>query len=100
MVTTSSFITFTHTATNDLPFRLTSNDIPFFEANFYVETQAAVYGTGSAQGAPAAAGTSFWFDRGNLKDIWFKNAGAGANTKITVVATIPNPFVETALGGN
>lgn len=98
MGSTSSVITFRHTATDDLPFRLTSYDIPFFEANFYIATHALVYGDATAQNAPQAAGTSFWFDKGNLKDVWFKNAGAGNNTVITVVATIPNLETLKALG--
>jgi hypothetical protein len=88
-LTLSTFITFQHTATNDAPFRLTDDDIPFFEANFYVETQDCLYGTAVSQDAPKSAGNSFWFDRGNLRDIWFKNAAVGVNTKIVVVATVP-----------
>lgn len=54
-----------------------------------MQTQAALYGSAVAQSAPQAAGTSFWFDKGNLRDVWFRNAGAGANTVIIAVATVP-----------
>lgn len=91
-------ITFTHTATSDDPFRLTDDSIPYFEANFYVRTQACLYGSGIAQNAPQAANSSFWFDKGNLRDVWFKNAVAGVNTTVVVVATVPVKETLTELG--
>ena len=84
----STVISFQHTATSDDLFRLTNDDIRFSDANFYVSTNAALFGSSVINEAPASAGSAFWFRNGNLRDFWFKNAVAGNNTTITVVATL------------
>lgn len=95
--TSTSFVTLNVTATSDSAFRITDHDIPFYEANFHIVTNAALYGDMTAQDAPAAVGDVITFPKGNVKDIWFKNAGAGANTKIVCVATVPTDYVKGAL---
>lgn len=97
--TIASLVTISHTATNDSAFRLTDHDIPFFDANFHVAAQAAKYGDMTAQNADAAVGDVITFRNGNIKDIWFINAAGGANTQIICVATVPNKYVKSELGG-
>lgn len=61
--------------------------MPYHTCNVYILTQNALYGDGTINEAPQSANSSFWLDNGDLKDLWFKNAGAGANTKIVAILT-------------
>lgn len=100
MVSTKrSIVSLSYTASADTPFVITDHDIPFYDANFHVSTQNALYGDMVSQEAPASVGDVISFRNGNIKDIFFKNAGAGANTKIICVATVPTNYVSDALGG-
>lgn len=67
---------------------MTHEDLPYSVCNFYVLTQNTLYGDGVIIEAPQAANSAFWLDHGNLRDVWFKNAAPGANTKIVAVATL------------
>jgi len=96
--TITSMVTFNVTAANDAPFRLTDHDIPFYEANFHIAAQAAVYGDMTVQNAPAAIGDIVTFPKGNIKDVWFKNAAPGVNTQIICVAVVPTEYTKKALG--
>ena len=90
----STVLAFSETAVNDLPFRLTKESIPFHVCNFYIITNALVYGNGAIIEAPQAVNSSFWFDNGDLKDFWFKNAAPAANCKIVAVATVPTEALK------
>jgi hypothetical protein len=96
--TMTSFVTLSVTATHDGAFRITDQDIPFYEANFHIALNDATYGDMTAQNAPAASGSVITFPKGNLKDIWFKNAAAAANCQIICVAVVPTEYVKAALG--
>lgn len=82
----SSIITFEHTATDDLKFSLAQADVWIASANIHVLTHAAKYGDTLAQEAQIAANNVVWFNDFNLKDLFFKNASAGDNTVVRIVA--------------
>jgi hypothetical protein len=83
-----SFIYRTHTATTDAMFNLTTADLWMREANIHVETNNAKYGDRAGQDAQITAGDVVIFEDFNLLDVFFKNAGAGANTVIRVVGVV------------
>lgn len=94
----TSVITLDYAATHDMPFQVTEQDLPFYDVNIHILTNAALYGNMKMQVAPIAVNGVLSFRNGNLKDFWFKNAVGAANTQIVVVATIPLPWVQQQLG--
>lgn len=55
-------------------------------ANIHVVTNSAKYGDTNAQDATITTNDVPFFDDFNLADLYFKNAGAGSNTTINIVA--------------
>jgi hypothetical protein len=84
----SNVIVFSHTATDDLKFRLVENDLWIREANIHITTQAAKYGDTNTQDAELSAGDVLTYQDFNLADLFFKNAGAGANTTVTAICIL------------
>ena len=80
-------LSFEHTATNNAPFRLTPYSIPYSTCNIHCYTKDAYYGNRTLQAAKILANDVFFFDNGNLEDLFFKNVTAGQNTKIVAVLT-------------
>lgn len=93
-----SVITYQHTATDDLPFRIISTKLWLRTANIHVITNAADYGGLYNQDASVAAGNVVFFDDFNLADLYFKNSGAGANTIIRIVGVVMTPGRKKELG--
>jgi hypothetical protein len=83
-----SNVSFSHTATDDNPFRLTNEDIYFDEVNFHAYTNSMNYGNSEIQEGVMPVGAYASFRHGNLKDFYFKNSGAGANGKIVAILTL------------
>ncbi len=81
----SNVVTYTHTPADDLIFRVISTDLWLSNANIHCVTNAALYGDVTTQPATVSAGDILVFDNFNLADLFFRNAGAGANTTIYVV---------------
>lgn len=81
----SSVISLAHTATNDLKFHLVDTDFWVSEANIHVVTNNAKYGDFDIQNATITTNDVPFFREFNLRDIFFKNAGAGSNTTIYIV---------------
>ena len=81
----SNVVSYSHTASDDLQFRLVSNDIWLREANIHVVANGALYGDTYTQVASISAGDIVSFQKFNLADIWFKNSSAGSNTVVYVV---------------
>jgi predicted GNAT family N-acyltransferase len=57
-------------------------------ANIHVVTQNMKYGDVQRQDATATTNDVISFDDFNLADLYFKNAGAGANTTIYLVGIV------------
>lgn len=95
----SNVIAYSHTATDNLQFRLIQTDLWIGEANIHIVTNNAVYGKVNLQPATANAGDILTFQNFNLADLWFANAGAGSNTSIFIVGiTMSKPkMVELGL---
>lgn len=93
-----SVITYQHTATDDIPFRLISTKLWLRTANIHILTQDASYGGLYNQDASVAAGSVAFFDDFNLADLYFKNSGAGANTTIRIVGIVMTPGRQKELG--
>jgi len=99
MGTERSMVSLSHTC-SDTAKPFTTNDIPFYEANFHVKDYDVYYGDGSNMGAVATAGSVIYFRNGNLKDIFFKNetTGGGAIATVNVVASVIDKETKKALG--
>jgi len=83
---TSSVISLGHTATADGKFHLVAVDLWASDINIHVMLQNAKYGDFDNQECTIVADKDVpHFENVNLKDLFFKNAGAAANTKIWAV---------------
>lgn len=82
---TSSVISLKHTATDDLKFHLVDVDLWVSEVNIHIVTNNAKYGDFNEQNATITTNDVPFFHDVNLKDFFFKNAGAAANTTIYLV---------------
>lgn len=83
-----SLIVKTHTATDDLIFKLVTTDLWFEDINIHCYTQNTKYGDATDLTniyGLIYANDVVSFRNCNLNDIYFMNAGAGANTTITAV---------------
>ena len=94
----SNVTTFFHTATDDNPFKLTIKDHWFKDCNIHIATQNAKYGDKNRQDASATTNDVLSFEDVNLNDLFFKNAGAGANTTIYFVGVEMLPAEKARLG--
>lgn len=94
----SSVLAVEHTATDDLKFHLCDGDMWVRSANIHIETQNAKYGTAEKQDATLTTNDVPFFDDFNLKDMFFKNAGAGANTTIRIVGVLMSEGRKEFLG--
>jgi len=90
---TYSFYSVALTLSDDAIHRVSDYSMPFYEANFHCETASLLYGTGEVCEAPLNNGDVVFFRNGDLKDFFFKNAAAGVNGKVVVVATVPTSAV-------
>lgn len=93
----NSLVAFSLTMTDDNEHRIVDFDLPFYECNIHVYTNAAKYGAMGVCDATVNAGDVVWFNSGNLRDFLFKNNAAGSNTKIVAVATVPTYYMKEAL---
>jgi len=93
----NSLVAFSMTMADDNEHRITDFDLPFYECNVHVYTNAAKYGAMGICEATVNAGDVVWFTNGNLRDFIFKNNTAGSNTKIVCVATVPTVYMKEML---
>ena len=92
------FIAISKTATSDAAFTLTSAAMWFREINIHISTNAAKYGDLHTQDAQISAGDVISFQDVDLNAIWFKNAGAAANTVIYAAGVLMTPKRKKELG--
>lgn len=94
-----TYLSFSHTATDDNIFNLTTLDLWFREVDIFVYTNAATVGNLTGQEISMAA-NSVYTVRGPvaIKDFIFKNTNAGSNTKIVVAGTCLSDFEMQQLG--
>lgn len=81
----ANIVTYKHTALDDLPFKLVVKDRWFEDCNIHVVTNDAKYGDKNNQDATAATTSVITFRNINLNDLFFRNAGAAADTTIFFV---------------
>jgi hypothetical protein len=93
----ASLLSISLTMTDNLAKRIVEYDLPFYELNIHVYTNAAKYGNSSNVDAVINAGDVVWFTNGNLRDFLFMNNVAGSNTKIVCVATVPTYYLKQLL---
>ena len=74
-----------HTAASDAAFRFETTEIKLRGAVILVSTHDALIGDSTNQRYPKSAETSLSVGDVDLSDLYFKNAGAGNNTKINIV---------------
>jgi hypothetical protein len=94
----SSVISLSHTATDDNKFHLSDVDLWASEANIHVLTNDAKYGDFDTQEATITTNDVPFFRNFNIRDIYFKNDGAAANTKIVIVGIRMRESVMKELG--
>ncbi|GAH69120.1 unnamed protein product, partial [marine sediment metagenome] len=79
-------------------FRLTSSHMWFREANMHIVTNDALYGDKDLQPATITAGDIVPFQDFDLSQMYFRNAGAAANTTIHVVGILMSTGKMITLG--
>jgi len=95
-LTKTSFFSFNKTI-GDTAQPLIQHHVPFFEVNIHVYDNDVYYGDGTTMSAIAQAGSVLYFNRGSLRDLYFKNRTAGNDGVVVVSATVPIYYVEEAL---
>jgi hypothetical protein len=91
-------ITYTKTATSDNPFRLTDDDVFYYDLTVWVQTNDAYIGSSNQLFAPVTTSQIYYDRNGNLKELWFKNYNAGSNCVIIAMVTVPTPATKKLLG--
>jgi hypothetical protein len=87
-----SFERLTATAAADDPFVVLTVDRWYSYADIFVLSQNCYFGDKTDQDIPLDAGDCYSINRPvNIKDLFFKNAVAGNNTKIVIVGTPIDP---------
>lgn len=81
----SSVISLAYPATDDLKFHLVDTDLWVSEANVHIANENAKYGDFDKQDATLTTNDVPFFRNFNLRDLFFRNAGAGADTTIYIV---------------
>ena len=79
-------------------FNLVAYDLWYDDGNFHCLTNNALYGDKNTQAGPLATTAVLSFRNFNLKDIFFRNAGAAANTTIIFVGVEMAPGRKEELG--
>jgi len=74
-----------HTMVDDIAYRFESTEMKLRGAVILVSTHDTLIGDSSNQRYPKTAGTSLAVGDVDLSDLYFKNAGAGNNTKINII---------------
>ena len=83
-----TILKYTHTALDDLPFIITPHDQWLEYVDIFVYDQNAYFGDIGSQDIGILANDSYYIPHPvNLKDLFFKNIGAGLNTRIILVGT-------------
>jgi hypothetical protein len=87
-MTTTTTIWSTKMTVEDVAKAPVHASLPFYSANFHVETKDVYYGNGTNMTAKAVADSVISLEKGDLKDIFFKNFTAGQTAYISIVATV------------
>lgn len=94
----SNVVTFTHTAVNDLAFKLTIKDLWIKDGNFHIATQNANYGDRNTQAVTVTTAQVLSFESFNLNDIFFRNATGGLNTTVYFIGILMTEGEKEAKG--
>jgi hypothetical protein len=94
----SSLVLKTITLTDDNAKVLSNTDIPFYACDFQCQTNAIQLGNSGNMDFILFPQETYWTYNANLRDFMVKNETAAANGKIVIIATVPNAYVEKALG--
>ena len=95
----SSLVIKTITLADDNAHPVVNIDIPFYACDFQCQTNAMKIGAAGAIDFILYPTETYWTYNANLRDFQFMNHTAGDNTKLVVIATVPNAQVEKALKG-
>jgi hypothetical protein len=91
-------ITYTKTAADDNPFRLTDDDVYYYDLTVKILTNDAYVGSGNQIQFPVTTSQVYYDRNANLKELWFKNYNAGSNTQIIAMVTVPTAQAKKVLG--
>lgn len=74
-----------HTMSDDLKYRFETSELKLRSATILFSTHDALVGDSSNQRYPKSAGTTLSVGYVDLSNLYFKNAGAGQNTKLNII---------------
>jgi hypothetical protein len=94
----SSTIARVVTLSDDNPHPISDIDIPFYCMDIQCQTNDIYIGVAGTLNFKLATDETYWTYNGNLRDFMIKNQTAGQNGVAVIIATVPNKFVEKALG--
>lgn len=83
---------------DDKPHPVSQIDIPFYAADFQCQTKAIKLGVGGAMAFILYPNETYWTYNANLRDFMVENNTATEDGKLVIIATVPNAYVEKALG--
>lgn len=83
-----SILRYTHTAVDNTSFLVLNKETWLEYADIFCYDQDALFGDAGTQDVSILAGDSYNIPHPvNIRDLFFKNAAAGANTRIVIVGT-------------
>lgn len=74
-----------HTMVDNNPYRFETTELKLRSGVILFSTNDALVGDSSNQRYPKSAGTTLSIKYVDLSELYFKNAGAGQNTKINII---------------
>ena len=83
---------------DDAPHVLSSEDIPFYAADMQCQTKAVKIGVGGGMGFILFPNETYWTYNANLRDFMVQNNTATEDGSLVIIATVPNKYVDKALG--
>ena len=76
-----------HTMADDLKYRFESTSLKLADVIIAISLKDALFGDSSNQRFPQTVGSVFGFTKVDISKLYFKNASAGQNCKVNIIAT-------------
>lgn len=93
----TSLISLTLTLSDDDLHPIINQDTPAYSLDIQCHTNSVKLGVGGTADFELTPGSTWWTQFANLREVQVKNSVAGNNGEITIMASIPNAYVEQAL---
>ena len=76
-----------HTMVDDLKYRFESTSLKLADVIIAISLKGVLVGDSSNQRFPQIVGSTFGFTKVDISKLYFKNASAGQNCKVNIIAT-------------